>query len=161
MKLYLKIRPAIARDSSFVYPLAKAMATSFEVVKDSFDLSFEEILSDPAAICIVAEKEEEIVGYLIGFDHRAFYANGRVSWVEEVYVLEDLRNQGIGKRLMKEFETWCIERDSKLVALATRRASRFYEAIGYEDSATFYKKTLNHNKSMVDNSVRASLYATS
>ena len=161
MKSHLKIRPALARDSALVYPLAKAMATSFEVVKDSFDQSFSEILKDPAAICIVAEKEETIVGYLIGFDHRAFYANGRVSWVEEIFVREELRKQGIGNELMDRFETWCIERGSKLIALATRRASGFYNAIGYEDSATFFKKTLNHNKAIVDNSVRASLHATS
>lgn len=161
MKSHLKIRPALAGDSSLVYPLAKAMATSFEAVKDSFDQSFLEILKDPAAICLVAEKEEEIVGYLIGFDHRAFYANGRVSWVEEIFLLEGLRRQGIGKELMDRFETWCVERGSKLIALATRRASSFYGAIGYEKSATFYKKTLNHNKSVGDNSVRASFHATS
>ncbi len=76
----LVFRSALPEDSSLVFALAKAMETSFEVDKDSFDLSLDEILKDPSAICIVAEKEEEIVGYLIGFDHRAFYANGRVSW---------------------------------------------------------------------------------
>jgi len=144
MNSNLKIRSALPEDSSSVFSLAKAMATSFEVVKGPFDQSFFEILKNPSAICIVAEIEKQIVGYLIGFDHRAFYANGRVSWVEEIFVQQDRRQEGIGIMLIDRFEEWSIKRESKLVGLATRRASNFYEAIGYEESATFYRKLLNH-----------------
>lgn len=141
----LTIRIAQTEDCLLVFPLAKEMATSFEVERECYERSFHEILRDPAAICLVAEKNEEIIGYLIGFDHRAFYANGRVSWVEEIFVKETDRKKGIGKSLMDGFEEWCIERGSKLVGLATRRASRFYEAIDYEESATFYRKIIPHN----------------
>lgn len=39
-------------------------------------------------------------------------------------------------------EEKAIERGSKLVALATRRASDFYKAVGYDESATYFKKIL-------------------
>lgn len=137
------VRVARVGDCAFVFSLAKEMATSFEVKKADFDVSFDEILDDPGAVCLVAEKDGAIIGYLIGFDHRAFYANGRVSWVEEIFVKEKDRKGGAGKSLMGRFEDWCMGRGSKLIALATRRASGFYKAIDYDESATFFRKRLN------------------
>jgi GNAT superfamily N-acetyltransferase len=141
----LNIRSATSEDCALVFPLAKEMAMSFKVDQNEFEISFHEILSDNGSICLVAEKDGEVIGYLIGFDHRAFYANGRVSWVEEIFVKEKNRKEGAGKCLMDEFEFWCMERGSKLIGLATRRASGFYEAISYEDSATFYRKLIHRN----------------
>jgi hypothetical protein len=37
----------------------------------------------------VAVAGEERVGYLLGFAHLTFYANGPVGWVEEVLVRQD------------------------------------------------------------------------
>ena len=65
----------------------------------------------------------------------AFYANGRVTWVEEIIVQPDLRGQGIGRALMQDIEGWADARGSRLVALATRRAAEFYKALGYAESA--------------------------
>ena len=41
---------------------------------------------------------------------------------------------------MREFERRAAERGSRLVALATRRASAFYLGLGYEESATYFRK---------------------
>jgi GNAT superfamily N-acetyltransferase len=57
-------------------------------------------------------------------------------------VQADLRRAGIGTVLMQHFETWASARGSKLVALATRRASAFYAAQGYEESAIYFRKLL-------------------
>ncbi len=43
---------------------------------------------------------------------------------------------------MTAFETWAQQRGSKLVGVSTRRASVFYHALGYEDSATYLRKLL-------------------
>ena len=90
----------------------------------------------------MAEENGEVIGYCLGFDHYAFYANGRVSWVEEIMVQEDRRKEGIGRDLMDAFEEWAKSRGSRLVGLATRRAASFYQALGYEDSAVFFRKLL-------------------
>jgi len=42
---------------------------------------------------------------------------------------------------MDVFEKGAQQRSSRLVALSTRRAGDFYESLGYEASATYYKKT--------------------
>lgn len=47
---------------------------------------------------------------------------------------------------MALIEEKAMERGSKLVALATRRASDFYRAIGYDESATYFKKALSNEK---------------
>ena len=90
----------------------------------------------------VAEYNGEIVGYCLGFDHYTFYANGRVSWIEEIMVIEKLRGMGIGQAMTHAFEQWAASRGAKLVALATRRAAPFYAALGYEESATYFRKLL-------------------
>lgn len=43
---------------------------------------------------------------------------------------------------MTTFEDRVRKRGGRLVALATTRASSFYEAIGYDRHATYYRKNL-------------------
>ena len=52
------------------------------------------------------------------------------------------RRVGIGRSLMTSFEDWPAGRGAKLVALATRRAAGFYRAVGYAESATYFRKPL-------------------
>ena len=100
------------------------------------------MLQDASAWLWVAEADGVLIGYLLGFDHFTFFANGRVSWVEEVAVTESWRREGVGTALMSAFESWAKERGSRLVALATRRAAPFYTALGYEESAIYFRRLL-------------------
>jgi GNAT superfamily N-acetyltransferase len=136
------IRPAQLSDSDALFALAKAFATSFVVERTAFDVSFAALLGSPDAFLAVAMEEERVIGYVMGFDHFTFYANGRVSWVEEIMVAEEFRRHGVGRLLMEAFEQWAKKRGSKLVALATRRAAAFYRGIGYEESATYFRRVL-------------------
>ena len=136
------IRPAELTDSDALFSLASAFATSFSVERTAFGTSLSELLQSPAAFLAVASDGGRVVGYVLGFDHHTLYANGRVSWVEEIMVSEDVRRRGIGRQLMESFEQWTRNRQSKLIALATRRAARFYKSLGYEESATYFRRLL-------------------
>ena len=68
-----------------------------------------------------------------------------LAWVQEIVVLPEHRRLGIGKRLMSHFEDWSLERQCKLVSLASRRAGDFYKALGYAESAIYYKKAIAPN----------------
>lgn len=138
----LTVRPALPEDEAAVRDLAASMATSFEVDRDSFHDSFHALVDTPGAFVLVADDGARVGGYLLGFRHLAFFANGPIAWVEEISVHEDLRRQGVGARLMAEFEHRARAGGARLVALATRRAGDFYEAIGYEPSATYFRKLL-------------------
>jgi GNAT superfamily N-acetyltransferase len=139
-----EIRPARAGDAATVAGLAAGLAQSFEFSRASFDRGYPALLAaDDACLLVAASGDGDLLGYVLGFDHLTFYANGRVGWVEEVFVRGELRGEGVGRALMDAFEDWARERDCALVALATRRAVPFYRALDYEESAAYFRKVLN------------------
>ncbi len=137
------IRAATTADGEAIFALVELFATSFLPEREAFDHSLAHLLNENAAWVGVAEIAGEIVGYCLGFDHYTFYANGRVAWVEEIMVKHEYRQRGIGRALMDAFEIWAQARGSRLVALATRRAAPFYAALGYEESAIYFRKVLS------------------
>jgi GNAT superfamily N-acetyltransferase len=138
----VSVRRAGLHDAQLVFPLARDMATSFALDQTAFTASFSGVLERDDAVVLVADDADEISGYLLGFDHLAFYANGRVAYVEEVAVVESRQGQKIGNHLMLAFEEWASLRGSRLVTVATRRARGFYVSIGYEETATLFRKIL-------------------
>jgi GNAT superfamily N-acetyltransferase len=138
-----RIRTAQPADGDAVLALATAFATSFRVDPAAFRASFRELIDTPDARVLVAtDGDDGVVGYVLGFVHPTFYANGPIAWVEEITVESSRRRAGIGRALMDAFEAWATDRGARLVALATRSAAAFYAALGYEDSAIYHRKLL-------------------
>ena len=138
----MKIREAKPDDVEAVLPLAVDLATSFPVDPQAFRTSFAECLREANSVVLVAEDSTSLVGYLLGSDHYAFFANGRISNVEEIYVTPANRRQGIGSELMRSFEGWALARGAALVTVCTRRASAFYVALGYQETAACFRTVL-------------------
>ena len=122
--------------------LPRNSSSSFEFSRERFQASYPALLAADDACLLLAVDEGEVAGYLLGFRHLTFYANGPVAWVEEVVVRGRDRRRGIGKVLMNAFEEWSVSQGCALVALATRRAAPFYLSLGYEESATYFRKVL-------------------
>lgn len=137
----VEIRRAGYEDERALFPLVRAFATSFVPEAMAFHVSFRQILADDRT-CLLLADAGSLVGYLLGFVHETFYANGPVGWVEELMVDEGRRRQGVGRQLIQSFEAWARERGCRLVALATRRARPFYLALGYEESETYLRRLL-------------------
>ena len=137
-----EVRRAVADDLDGVAALAADMAQSFAVSADSFRLTYQSLLAADDVSLLVAVRGPERLGYLLGFRHLTFYANGPVGWVEEVAVRRRDRGCGIGRAMMNAFEDWAGHQNCALVALATRRAAPFYQALGYEESAVYFRKLL-------------------
>ena len=135
------IRNAKPADENEVFGLASALATSFEVERDGFSKAFTSILASKHMILLVEEVDNGLIGYVLAMYHPCFYASGKVAWTEELYVKPEYRSQGIGRALIEAVETWAQQEGCRLSGLATRRASDFYKALGYEESATYFKKT--------------------
>lgn len=138
----MRIRKAQLADKDQVFILTQEFTTSFDIEKSSFQISFQHLIDDTHALMLIAEEHNQIIGYCLGFEHETLFANGNVAWVEEITVSPFRRQQGIGRLLMTSFENWASDRNVKLIALATRRASEFYGALGYEESATYFRKLL-------------------
>jgi GNAT superfamily N-acetyltransferase len=136
------IRAAVPADQGQVAALAAALAQSFPFSPAAFAASYPVLLAAPGACLLVADTGAGLAGYLLGFAHLTFFAGGPVGWVEEILVTEGGRGQGTGRALMAAFEAWAADHGCALVALATRRAAPFYRALGYEESAAYFRKLL-------------------
>jgi GNAT superfamily N-acetyltransferase len=97
--------------------------------------------SDEACLLLAVDGTEAL-GYLLGFQYLTLFANGPVARVEEIVVRGSHQGQGTGRALMREFELWAQAQGCTIVTLSTRRAAPFYRAIGYEESATYFRKVL-------------------
>jgi len=138
----MMIRKAIMGDIDRIFELAKKLATSFEVNFDDFSKTYLLFLKDANVSLFVAQESDLLTGYCLSFHHPTFYANGTVTWVEELMVDKNYRSKGVGVQLMQETEKEAQSRNSRLVALSTRRAGNFYKKIGYEESAVYFQKIL-------------------
>ncbi len=122
--------------------LAADLAQSFAFSRPDFDRTFRELLAQEDTCLLIADDAGAGVGYLLGFRHLTFFANGPVGWVEEVLVRDGHRGHGLGRALMGAFERWAADGECALVALATRRSAAFYRSLGYQDSAAYLHKVL-------------------
>jgi GNAT superfamily N-acetyltransferase len=133
---------ADADDADAVADLAAKLARSFEFSREKFRENYPALLAADDACLLVAVNGHEHHGYVLGFRHLTFYANGPVAWVEEIVVRGRDRGHGIGEALMSAFEQWAAAQGCVLVALATRRAAPFYRALDYAESATYFRKLI-------------------
>jgi len=125
-----------------VWPLVADFATSYVPEREVFATSFNDLIARDDTVVLVAEQGGAIGGYLLASIHGTFFANAPVAWVEEVMVEPASRRNGIGAKLMAEAESWARSQGAAYISLATRRAAAFYDALGYEDSAAFFRKLL-------------------
>jgi GNAT superfamily N-acetyltransferase len=136
------VRPARTEDGDAVWPLARELATSYDVQLEAYARVFALSVEADDALVLVAECDGAVIGYLLGQAHHTFHANGHALWVEELMVRADHRGAGVGRALMAAAEDWARERGAAYVALATRRAADFYLALDFEASATYFKRRL-------------------
>ena len=138
-----EVRQAGVADADVIAGLAAGLAQSFAFSRADFDVNYPALLAERNACVLVAEQDGDCMGYLLGFWHLTFFANGPVGWVEEVMVRREHRGRGIGRDLMSAFERWAAARECTMIALATRRAAPFYLALGYQESAVYLRKVLS------------------
>jgi GNAT superfamily N-acetyltransferase len=136
------VRPVVAADAPGLFLLVKQFPTPTPCPAETFCVLFDSKLKDPRSCVIVAEQDGRLVGYVSGSVRTAFYAGGATAWVDEILVVPALRSGGVGQQLMRAFETWAANNNSVSVALATRGAAKFYEKLGYESRAAYFKKYL-------------------
>jgi aminoglycoside 6'-N-acetyltransferase I len=85
---------------------------------------FDETLTEPAAVLVVETSSDGIVAIAelsIRTDLPG-YEGKRVGYVEGLYVLPELRGQGIARKLLRESRTWA--REQECVAFASDRSER-------------------------------------
>lgn len=134
------VRVARADDADALWPLVEAFASTATPTRERFAPTFADVTRRPDLRVLVAEEAGAVVGYLLAQLEPTFFADGPVAWVQEVMVDAPVRGSGVGRALMAAAEDWGLAHGAAYVALASRRAGGFYEALGYDASATFYKR---------------------
>jgi ribosomal protein S18 acetylase RimI-like enzyme len=87
-------------------------------------------------ICLVAEQDAVIVGYLAGsMTPIESYRHGRRAELENMYVAATVRRRGVGAALVAEFERWGRTQGADEVFVSAyagnERALDFYRACGF------------------------------
>jgi ribosomal protein S18 acetylase RimI-like enzyme len=99
-------------------------------------------LNDPAFEVRVAESDGRLVGYVkLGPPHLPFEPRGEAAELRQLYVVEEMKGQGIAQSLMD----WVIDRARRRradylylsVFTENHRARRFYEKYGFEPEGTY------------------------
>ena len=87
-------------------------------------------------MCLLAEVEEGIVGYLAGYVRAGSSLRPvPVAELESMYVAEEHRGGRVGERLVASFRSWARERGAWRTSVtahaANERAIRFYKRAGF------------------------------
>ena len=140
------IRQASIADEKAVFLLASQLSSKFVVNRAAFKAAFQKLVNEGGVYLRVVETSGQVVAYLLGWCRTAFYSNGPVGWVQEVVVLPSFRRRGLGRQLMHDFEKWISEQGGGIVSLAASGSKAFYVALGYAESASYFKKAIVVNQ---------------
>jgi ribosomal protein S18 acetylase RimI-like enzyme len=100
----LIIRKAERTDMPAVLRLIKELA-HYEKCEDQVRMTEDRLVSDgfgisPAFHCLLACREEEVLGFCLSW-YRYSTWRGRLLYVEDLYIREAFRRQGIGRKLLE------------------------------------------------------------
>ena len=136
---------------SYFAELDSRFDTGFDVTKGiSAD---DEELREPAGLLLVATLHEEPVGCgallkLPGSDPQT-PEQGEYAQIKRMWVADDVRGLGIGRRLLSELETQARAHGAKVARLETNRslteAIGMYRAAGYAEVAPFNDEYYAHH----------------
>jgi ribosomal protein S18 acetylase RimI-like enzyme len=84
-------------------------------------------------VAIVAEQNDEIIGFIAGHLTRRYKCQGELVWIN---VAEPQRGQGVASELLRSLAEWFVENDARRVCVDVQphnaEARGFYERHGAE-----------------------------
>ena len=105
IKPSIQVREARPLDVPVLLELIRELAR-FEKAEAAVSLQAKELQNElfgPSPLCFawVAELDQEPAGFLLGY-YRFSTWKGRMLYVEDIYIKEEFRRKGIGKKLMDQ-----------------------------------------------------------
>jgi GNAT superfamily N-acetyltransferase len=138
------IRPARADDADVVFTLLNELAVSYLPDRDAFDLTFDSFAAGESnALLLVAEVDGVVHGYALTTISRLLYTNGSSAQLQELVVESSAQGAGLGSLLVEATERECRNRGVRQLTVASRRASGFYERLGYGSTADYLKRSFD------------------
>jgi len=116
---------------------------------DTSDLNrAERFLENSSNYVIAGIKGEKIIGFVLGYQLQRYDGQDDMVYIHEVNVLEEFRQQGIGKKMINEVIRICKETHISKVFLVTNKSNKpavcLYESTGakasYVDDIVYWYK---------------------
>ena len=134
----INIRPAIASDCAqiliFIKGLADYEKLAHEVVASEDDLRRTLFADNPSAEVVIAEFDRQPAGFALFFTSYSTFLARPGIYLEDLFVLPDLRGNAIGKALLAHLAGLVVERNMGRLDWSVldwnEPAIRFYEQLG-------------------------------
>ena len=114
MTLAFSVRPAAPTDVPAIFELIQALAAyeklSHAVSGTAADLSTHLFGERPYAEALVAECEQAIVGFALFFHNYSTFLTQPGLYLEDLFVLPEYRDRGIGKALLQQVAQLAVAR---------------------------------------------------
>jgi ribosomal protein S18 acetylase RimI-like enzyme len=109
---------------------------------------FAKKISGESGVCFVAEQSGQITGYVIGSIDKTIDKTDTLlrCELENIYIDETARSQGIGKLLVQELTKWCKDKGAQSMFVTAYYhnddAVSFYKACGFGPFALKLERSL-------------------
>jgi len=140
MNSKLEIRKIEPQDVDFIYKSICELENdklNFEV----FEQIFHENISNPNHLYLIAENENESLGFISFHTQNLLHHCGIVGEIQEFFIDQNYRSKGIGRQLIEKIMKFADQNNLKSIEVTTNRRRvenvLIYENLGF---------TLSHNK---------------
>jgi diamine N-acetyltransferase len=135
----LQVRPATAADHALLLPMVRELQVHEHLPEPGPEVraALDAVLRDDRLGCVLlAEDGARALGYtVLGFGYSLEF-HGRDAFVDELYVRDEARGQGVGSLLLDAAEMACRARGIKALHLESGHgnpgATRLYERRGFK-----------------------------
>lgn len=140
MNSNIKTRKIQTQDLTFVYNSICELENEvldFETFKEIFT----ENISNPKNLYLIAEKENESLGFITFHTQNLLHHCGLVGEIQEFFIDKKHRGKGVGRKLVDEIIKYSKQNNLKSIEVTTNKKRvenvAIYENLGF---------TLSHNK---------------
>lgn len=103
--------------------------------------NYEELIGQPGYKVLVAEENNEIMGYVYGFSYQTPVEKAPIVILDALYVREQFRNRGCATALIREFQKFAVSEGAAAIELKVFSqndpALRVYSEIGFQETKKY------------------------
>ncbi|MEB4613076.1 GNAT family N-acetyltransferase [Leucobacter sp. M11] len=141
------IRRGQLEDAHAIFGLARQFTTGREPIgRDEFEVALDNVLrtrdQETNVLTVAVTEAGQVIGYSLMTVSRLLHAPGLTAHLQEIVVDPEVRGQGVGDRLMRANEQYCLGRGVRQLSASTARIGRFYNHLGFESVGEHYRKVL-------------------
>lgn len=145
----MQIRQLCQHDQQNWMSLWQAYQAFYKIEIDSriTEQTFSRLLyPDETMYCLVIEKQEKLIGFVHFIFHRSTWTIGDYCYLQDLFVEQEARTKGLGRKLIEAVYETAAERQCSRVYWLTHesneQAKRLYDNIAVNAGFIQYRKNL-------------------